>query len=248
MTHRQSALTFCAALGLAACGGDFGDSGDGSGGGNGNLRLVNASQTADLDLYESSTALSTSVPLSGAGSYVSLNRGSRALGVRAAGNTATLATPTVTVARDDHQALVAYQSAGSLQTAVLSEDEAAPTANNAKLRIFNAAQADAGNLDVYVVAGTLSCADVAAAMTAPTFSSVAGTPSSYAPFPATTVASRLCVTGVGVRTELRLDIASLVMTNLRIATIVLSRAPNTKLRALIIDQQGTVAALAGTAP
>lgn len=250
MTTRRKARLLAMALVLAGCGGDFGniDNGDGSGGDDGNLRLVNASQTGFLDLYESGTALTTSVSLGRAGSYVSLNRGSRTLGIRESGNVTTLATATVAVASNDHQALVAYRSAGSLQTTVLSEDEAAPATNNAKLRVFNTAQADAGNIDVYVVAATTTCAALAAATTVATFGSVGNAASSYAELAAATAPYRVCVTGVGVRNNLRLDIGSLVLTNQRIVTLVLSRLPNNALQALTIDQQAGVAPIDSAAP
>lgn len=250
MNLRLFACIVPAFVALTSCGGDFGDTGDGDGsGGTGNLRLVNASRTGFLDLVESSTALTSSVPLSGAGTYLSIKRGTRTLAVRESGTTATLVSANVTVGRDDHQALVVYQSAGgSFQTSVLAEDEAAPAANSAKLRVFNTAQADAGNVDVYAVAATSSCADVSGSAQVPTIASVGTAPSGYVPLATATAAYRLCVTGAGVRGNLRLDIPALTLTNQRIVTLVLTRTPAATLQALTIDQQGAVVAITGTAP
>lgn len=249
MNVRRSVWILFTTCGLAGCGGDFGDTGSGgSGGGTGSVRLVNASQSAFLDLYDSSTALSTGVALYGAGNYVSLPRGSRVLGVRAQGSSATLATATVPVVRDDHQALVAYQTVGTFATATVPEDEAAPSSNSAKLRVFNTASADAGSVDVYVAVATTTCAAIAASTMAATAATVSGLQTGYAQLAAATAPYRVCVTGAGVRTDLRLDIPALTLSNLRIVTLVLARTPANKLQALTIDQQGAVAALAGTAP
>lgn len=244
MNVLRSLFLLSAALGLSACGGDFGDLGGGSGGGgNGNLRFVNASQTGFLDLYESNTALASSVALYGASNYASLSRGTRSLNVRAPASSTSLASASATVVRDDHQALVAYTAfgaaVGTVTTAFLPEDEAAPATNSAKLRIFNTATAAADPVDVYVV--TTPCAALAGSAMAPTAGSVSGLQSGYAVLTASTTAYRVCVTGAGVRTDVRVDLPALLIFNQRIVTLILVRPPAGPLQAMALDQQGGAA-------
>lgn len=245
MNVLRSISLLSAALGLAACGGDFGETGDGSGGGGtGSLRLVNASQTGFLDLFEGNTALASSVALYGASSYASLSRGTRALTVRAPGSSTSLASASATVARDDHQAVVAYTAAGAaagtVATTLLPEDEALPTTNNAKLRIFNTA---APAVDVYVV--TTPCAALSGSVVAPTAGSVVGLQNGYALLAASTMAYRVCITGAGVRGDLRLDLPSFTLSNQRIVTLILVVVPGGALQAVALDQQGTAARVTG---
>lgn len=240
MTLRRFACTLSASLLLAACGGDLGDTGGGSGGGNGNLRLVNASQTAFLDLYEGNTALASNVALYGASSYTSVSRGTRSLTVRAPGNNTALASANATVVRDDHQAVVAYTAAGAaagtVTTTFLPDDEALPTTNNAKLRIFNTA---APALDVFVT--TTTCAALAGSAVAPTAGSVVGLQNGYALLSASTTAYRVCVTGAGVRSDVRLDLPAFVLSNQRIVTLILVVEPSGALQGVALDQQGAAA-------
>lgn len=230
----QVATTLFAALGLAACGGDFESIDKPNSGQSGKVRLINAtSANILLDLYDSGSALQASVPIYGASSYSSLATGNHTLTVRNSGSTAAIATATVTAARDDHQAVVAYSSGGVTAATVLSETDAAPAAGTAKLRILNTA--DAGSVDVYLV--TTTCA-VNAAATTPAFASAVGSNvTAYVAVPASATASRVCITGAGARTDLRADIASLAITDQRIVTLILVRPSAGVLKALALDQQ-----------
>ena len=232
----QVATTFFAALGLAACGGDFESIDKPNSGQSGKVRLVNAtSANILLDLYDSGSALQASVPIYGASSYSSLATGNHTLTVRNSGSTAAIATATVTAARDDHQAVVAYSSGSGTAATVLSETDAAPAAGTAKLRILNTA--DAGSVDVYVV--TTTCA-VNATATTPAFASAVGSNvTAYVAVPASAsaTASRVCITGAGARAGLRADIAPLAFTDQRIVTLILVRPSAGVLKALALDQQ-----------
>lgn len=238
MNLRRTAWTLAATLGLAACGGDLGDTGNGSGGGGtGSLRLVNASQAAFLELYEGNTALASSVALYNVSTYASVSRGTRSITLRAPNSSTTLASASATVVRDDHQAVVAYTAAGaaagSVTTTFLPEDEATPTTNNAKLRIFNTA---APAVDVFVT--TTTCAALAGSAVAPTAGSVVGLQNGYALLAASTAAYRVCVTGAGVRSDVRLDLPIFLLSNQRIVTLILVVEPGGALQGVALDQQG----------
>ena len=239
MAFRLLAALAAAAL-VAACGGDVGDAnrGGSSGSSNGNLRFVNASQVSLLDLYEAGAPVQTVVALYETTGYASLSAGTHAFTVRESGNTATLATAPVVAARDDHQTLVAYTTGTgtttAMATAVLADNEPAPLANNAKLRIFNIAGAQTGAVDVFVV--TTTCAVNATATAAAIAAAVDGLQAPYVALPASTTASRICVTPAGMRTTLLLDLPSIIFSNQRIVTLVLARTALGPLKPVVLDQ------------
>ena len=230
-------LLACAALAvLAACGGDFESLNRNSTGGEGNLRFVNASQVGFLDLVENGTILEASIALYEASGFAALGRGSHTLTVRQTSTTATLATASISVARDDHQTLVAYTNGASLATTLLSENESLPSAGNAKLRVFNTASGDAaiGAVDVFVVTST--CAALAGSTVPATAVSVAGLQASYAQLAGSTTAYRVCVTPTGNRASVLLDLPAVSFASQNIVTLVLATAPNSVLKSVVLYQ------------
>lgn len=215
--------------------------GGGSSGGPGFVRLVNATTDySALDLYSTTTSISTSVPSFGAGDYVSLGEGSYTFNLKSAGTETTSSTSTRSVSKDVHNTLLAYMSAGVLTTAYLTDTEVAPTSGAAKLRVFNTATAEAGSLDVYLV--TSACTNLASA--AATASNVS-TWSTYSEITAAAAGTpyHLCVTAAGDKSDLRLDIPSLTLTDQQIVTLVLTRSSGGVLvHGLLLNQQGAVSA------
>lgn len=230
-------LPACAAVAiLAACGGDFESLNRKSTGGEGNLRFVNASQIGFLDLVENGNLLQGSIALYEASSFSSLGLGSHTLTVRQTGTTTTLATASLSVARDDHQTLVAYTNGASLATTLLSENESLPSTGNAKLRVFNSASGDAaiGAVDVFVV--TSACSALAGSTVPATAVSVAGLQASYAQLAGSTTAYRVCVTPTGDRASVLLDLPAVSFANQSIVTLVLAAAPNSVLKSTVLSQ------------
>ncbi len=230
------------ALLLASCGGDIGaaDNGGGSGSSNGNLRFVNASQVSLLDLYEGSTAIRKVVALFETTGYANLSTGTHTLAVRESGTTAALATAPVSSARDDHQTLVAYTTgvapATAMATTVLADNELAPLANNAKLRVFNTAGAaiETGPVDVFVV--TTTCAANGALTTPAVATGVSGLQAQYVAITSSTTAAHVCVTAAGVRTNVLLELPAVTFSNQRIVTLVLARTALGPLKSVVLDQ------------
>ncbi|MEP7301291.1 MAG: DUF4397 domain-containing protein [Caldimonas sp.] len=210
---RAAWLIAFATAALTACGGGGGSSDMA------NVRVVNATLThASLSLLANSANAVAATPLDTASAYASITAGSPALQVNDAGSGAVLATTSPTVATDQHYALVAYESGGSVRTAVIGEDTAVPTAGTAILRVFDAAT-DAGAVDVYV---TEPATDITT-LSSPTFSFPTSTSvqaSSFLSFGPGTY--RIRVTGSGNPADLRLDIASLALTSQQIATVLLT--------------------------
>ena len=125
---------------------------------------------------------------------------------------------------------------------LLGEDEAAPAAGSAKLRILNAASADAGALSAYL--SPAGCTGLGAASAVAT--GLAGpTPSAYATVGAADAgtAYHLCVTAAGDTSDLRLDASPFVLAGKQVQTVVLSATSGGVLvNALAVEQRGAVKA------
>jgi hypothetical protein len=210
---------------LSACGGG------GSGGGAGAVRLVNASDAyATLDLYQSDTLVSAGVATGTAGAYAGLGAASYTMQLKSAGTT--VSTASRTVAADTSYTVIAYTTGQALKSVLLTDSETAPTSGSAKLRVFNAS-VEAGTLDVYVTAP-------GAALSSPTIQALAGEHiGGYTEITAGSYEIR--VTGTGDKTDLRLDIPSVTLTDQQIATLVVTGTPGGVLvHGLVVNQKDTV--------
>ena len=222
-----------AAAALVACGG-------GGNSGNANVRLINATLThASLSLLANATSVVSATAVDTASAYVSVPTGSPALQVNDATSSAVLATTAPTVPKGLHFALIAYESGGIVRTAVVAEDTTAPTTGTAELRIFDTAT-DTGAVDVYV---TDPAVDITT-LSSPTFSFASSTSvqsSAFLSFGPGTY--RVRVTGAGNAADLRLDIPSVVLANLDIATVILTPTiGGTLANGAVLLQQGSYTA------
>lgn len=217
---------------LQACGGGSDDEGGG-----GALRLVNAADGyASLDLYASDTLLSSAVAADSAGSYLSLGADTYTLKLKRNGSTTTSNSTDRSIAADTAYTLLAYATAETLKTVLLTENEDAPSSGTAKLRVFNAST-EAGALDIYVTAPDAALAD-SSATTAALGTERIG---SYAEVSAGTY--RIRVTGSGDKADLRLDLPSVTLADQQVTTLVLTATPGGVLvHGLSIDQKSTVTA------
>lgn len=234
MTSILRLLGLALAALLGACGGGSLPSDDG------HLRLVNAtSDFSSLDLFAANSVVVSGVtPLSSSG-FADLKNNNYTLDVHAS-NGATLVSTSTSLAKKAHQTVLAYSSAGTLNAAVLSDEESNPSSGNAKVRVFNAASADAGNLDVYIIAG--ACSTLATSGAAPFAANVSGLQSTYTQVSSSATPYHVCVTAPNDKTDLRLDIASLVLSEKRIVTVILVRtAGGFLVNGLVLDQQGALA-------
>jgi hypothetical protein len=218
---------------LQACGGA---------GNQGFVRLVNAtSEYSSLDLYESSNSLASGLASRAAGDYVGQAPGSHTYNLKAGGASAISATTTDTATLGDHHTLVAYTSGGKLSTQILTDEESSPSSGTAKLRLFNTASADAGSVDIYVV--NTACSSLGSSSTAALASSVSGLQGSYTEITATAAGTsyHVCVTAAGDKSDLRLDMANLTLTDQQIATLILTRSSGgVLLHGLLLNQQGSM--------
>ncbi len=204
------------------------------------LRLVNAtSEFPSLELVANRSVAITGVASYSSSDYASLDHDNYTLDLRTSGSSSSLVTTSTALARKDHQTVVAYTSGGTLSTAVLSDQEGDPSNGNAKVRIFNTATADIGAVDVYLVSGT--CASLASSGAAAFAANLSGLQSGYTQITASATPVHVCVTSPGDKTDLRLDIPGLTLSDKRIVTIVLVRtAGGFLLNGLLLDQQSAL--------
>jgi hypothetical protein len=236
MTSTLWILSLGLAALLSACGGGSlpSDQGD--------VRLVNATSTfGSLDLAATNNVVVSGVtPLSGS-PFAALKNGNYAIDVRATGSGTALVTGNLSLAKKDFQTVVAYSSAGTLAMQVMSDKADDPSSCNAKVRVFNAASGDTGALDVYLFNGP--CSALITSGAAPFAAAVSGLQAAYTQVTASsTTTYRVCVTTPGDKTEVRLDIPALVLSDRRIVTIILvSSSGGFLVNGLTLDQQGALA-------
>ncbi len=218
---------------LHGCGGGGSD----SGGGDGAVRLVNAAEGYDsLDLYANDTEISSAVSLDSAGDYTTLGSNTYTFKLKRAGSSTTASSGSRTVSGSTSYSLLAYSTADSLRSVMLSETEVAPSSGAAKLRVFNGS-VEAGTLDVYVTDPTASLND-----SSPTVSSV-GTERVTTYNEISEGTYRIRVTGAGDKNDLRLDLPSVTLNDQQITTLVLTSTPGGVLvHGTTLDQKGDVAA------
>jgi len=216
---------------LQACGGGGDDGGDGA------VRLVNvADGYASLDLYSSDTSLTEDVALDSAGEYRTLGSGTYTFKLRRSGSTTVSSSGDRTVLDGASHTLLAYSTNEALKTVFLTDNEVAPTAGTAKLRVFNAA-AEAGALDIYVTTASATLADSTA-----TVAGLGGERiSSYNEISEGTY--RVRDTSNDDKTDLRLDLSGVELNDQQITTLVLTATPGGVLvHGLTIDQKEAVTA------
>lgn len=214
---------------LQACGGGGSDGGDGA------VRLVNAAEGyASLDLYSSDTSLTEDVLLDSAGEYRTLGSGTYTFKLRRSGTSTVSSSGDRSVLEGVSHTLLAYTTNESLKTVFLTDNEVAPTAGTAKLRIFNAA-VEAGALDVFVTTESATLAESTATVSSLGTERISG----YNEISDGTY--RIRVTGAGDKTDLRLDLSGIDLADQQITTLVLTATPGGVLvHGMTIDQKGDV--------
>lgn len=237
--RQRSLLRLCTAAGLAAallsaCGGGESLSSDAS------VRLVNAtSDFASLDLYEGSNRIYSGTLPYTTGAYVTSNTGSYSFNLQGTGSSIVAATVSGSIDKRKHATLVAYNTAGALNATFLSDEEGSPSHGTAKLRIFNTAKAEAGAVDVYLVAS--ACSALQTSSVAATASAVDALQASYTEVSAASGGTgyHLCVTASGDKSDVRLDLPSFTLTDQQVVTLILARSVGgVLLNGLALNQQG----------
>ncbi|MDQ6629193.1 MAG: DUF4397 domain-containing protein [Pseudomonadota bacterium] len=231
------AMAISAALLIAGCGGKSSTS-------SASVRLLNATVShANLSLLVNSNSVVGPVPTDTVSNFVNADSGSPALQINDAGTGTALVTTSPSLASSQHYAVVAYESGGTLRTAVIQEDNAAPASGTAALRIFDAAT-DAGAVDVYVTDPTTNLSTISS----PTFSFGAATQAQSGAFLSFAPGTyRVRVVGAGNIADVRLDIPAVVLASQQLATVFLTPTTGgTLANGGVLLQQGTFAASRNT--
>lgn len=213
---------------VAGCGGN-------SNSGSANLRVLNATHDyGAVDFYTSDTELISAVAENTATSYLPLDEGSYSFKIKPAGTSTTALSNSVSLSKDTPYTIVAYNNGTTMSSATFTDTQPAPTSGTAAFRVFNGASS-AGYLDVYV---TPTDADLASASA--TASNIgAGSVTSYTEITKGTY--RIRVTGYGDKSDIRLDIPSVTLSDQQITTFMLTgTAGGVLVNGLTINQGSAV--------
>jgi Domain of unknown function (DUF4397) len=223
-------VTFAALC--SACGGGSDNSSATS---NAYIRLVNATQTNDLTLSASTTAVNSNVGAGSASGYASLTSGTYSVIVGAANNALfTSATSSLGLSADIYYTVLAYARGGQIKLLTITDNKSAPATGYASVTITNA-DIDAGALDVYVVAPGTSVTDLSPAFTNVTAGSVSLTNS------ITAGTYDIVVTAYNKPNDVRLTMPSVTLTSTQIVTLALTTASGGSLvNGALVEQKGKV--------
>jgi len=222
------------------------------------VRIVNATTDySSIDLYTQDSDGNDTLVVRGtaagkASGYNDVKRGGKTFEIKSGSSAGNASSATGTVTVDDHFTLVSYITGNSLQTVFLSEEEKAPSAGSAKLRVLNGASTEVGTLDVYLsqhACNALSTTDTAflSAVAAPTAGSAFTTAYSQLTASATGTSFNLCVTANGDKGNVLLDLPTFTLKDQEIATLILTRtAGGVLLNAAQLDQQGALTAFSNS--
>lgn len=204
-------LSLSSAALLTACGG---------GGGSGStaqVRLLNLTLTQpSIDLVVGNNqSVSSGVTQGNVSGYGSVDTGNAAGNITTSGSGSSIRAVSPTLVGGTSYTLIAYSSAGFVQSSLLQENQDAPASGKAKLLVLNLAP-DAGPLDVYVL-GSGDSPDTATPLVT---NNAGGGGSGYNQLNSGTF--RVRVTGTGVRGDLRLDIPAVTLDSASVNTLVLS--------------------------
>lgn len=144
-----------------------------------------------------------------------------------------------TLTEDSHYTVVAYGSTGRFEGLMLSEDVSEPDSGQAKVQIFNLAEA--GSLDVYLTESSVSLEDAS-----PLASIDAGSESAE-PENIDSGDYRLRVTGADDTDDLRLDVPIINFGSKDVVSLILTATEGGVLvNAVVLEQQGSLSTYSTT--
>jgi Domain of unknown function (DUF4397) len=221
-----------------------------SGSGNASVRVANATLThPSIDFLINAAVVAAGTAADTVSAYASPSAGSNTLQINTAGSGTSLFVSTPSLGGGAHYTLVAYESAGTVKGVVIQEDVAIP-ASGATLRITDAA-VEAGKLDIYIFADATTNTDLSspcrALTTGPTTSFGALSAPQVVSTPEGAGTYRVCVTGGGSSTDLRLDMPGIVLATQQVMNLVLTPASGGQLvNGSLLIEQGAYSAVRNT--
>jgi len=226
-------------LTLAGCGGGGGS----DSGGNTQLRAINlTSDLPSVDLFTDDTSQFSALAPQALAAYKGVASKEYTLRVKKAGDGATLLSGTFTLGKDQNFTAVIWGRETALRLSTLPENENNDTiaTGNTRVRMFNATT-DSGAVDVFFTSATADLGE-----TAPTQPSVGSAVlSGFREISAGTY--RLRVTGVGDPTDVRLDIAGVVLVAKQHYNLVMTAGiGGVLLNGVLIQQQAAAVVIRNT--
>jgi hypothetical protein len=219
---------------LGACGGGDKDSGA-------SIRLVNATQSfASLDAFVDDVSFAKELKIGQASNFTDVSSGSRTIKVRNTGGATNLLEQSQSLNGDGHYSVIAVGGENAISLSIYKEDESEPGSGYAKFRVFNASTFG-DSVDVY-----LTSADADLASETPVFTGIAK--QSTAAFRSIATGTyRLRITTAGDRSEVRLDVAQITVSEKAIYTYVLIPTKSgTLVNGLMLQQNGGASANTNT--
>lgn len=218
---------------LGACGGNK-DNGA-------TIRLINATQSfASLDAYVDDVSFAKELKIGQASSFTDVSSGSRTIKARNTGGATNLLEQSQSLNGDGHYSVIAVGGENAISFNVYKEDESEPDSGYAKFRVFNALTFGDG-FDVY-----LTGANADLASESPIVSGVSKL--SMASFRSVATGTyRLRITTAGDRSDIRLDVAQISVSDKAVYTyVVVPTRSGTLTNGLLLQQQGSATANANT--
>lgn len=214
---------------LGACGGSDKDNGA-------TIRLINATQSfTSLDAFVDDVSIAKELKLGLASNFTEVSSGSRTIKARNTGGATNLLEQTQSLNGDGHYSVIAVGGENAISFSVYKEDESDPDSGYAKFRVFNAFTFG-DSVDVYL---TGASADLASE--SPIFSGIAK--QSVGAFRSVATGTyRLRITTAGDRSEIRLDVPQITVSEKAVYTYVLVPTKSgTLTNGLLLQQKGGAA-------
>lgn len=229
--HRRAilVLALAAAASIGGCGTADEDA---------QLRFANVSASgATLDVYRDSKKVFGPVAAGSTTDYDGFAEATNTWSLRAEGGASSLVSTSLSLADKASYTMLGYGGDGNLQLAAFKEGNSAPSSGYVKLRVFNAAP-DAGALDVFVSDDAVDLSSASVTLSSVAYGSVTG----FATI--TSGSQRIRVTANGDRTDLRLDLRDVSLSNRSIITLVIAPGGGGVLvNALLLPEKNTASML-----
>jgi hypothetical protein len=165
-------------------------------------------------MIASGVTLASAVATGSASSYATIASGIFPITLDLTGSGTPSAQTSILISSAVTYTVVAFTAGQQLRLTAVTDNEPAPVSGDGKIRVLNLAQIDSGNVDVYVVpaGGNLAGAS--------TLVGNFGGTSGY--FEISKGTYHIAVTGVGNKTDLRLDLPSVVIGDQQVLTLILT--------------------------
>jgi hypothetical protein len=212
---------------LAGCGGDSSDEGE--------VRILNTSiDYGAVDIYFDDELKQSNVGVGEMSGYLSYRSEGKTLKVTRTGSTAAIYETTATPGKSMRHVYIVYGSDGNLRVHQYSENEQEAASGKTKVRVLNASQ-DAGALDFFASTSATNVNDLVSRIQGIGY----GGATSW--LEVDRGSYRGWFTAAGDKTDIRIELPSIVLEDRKLHTIVLlPTSGGTLVNAVAFNQEGTI--------